>query len=138
MPASIASMIPALAPAGGTNVTIVSAPVSVIASATVANTGTLVPSKSTWMPAFRGLVPPHHQRLADRLAPLAEQRQRLQDAVGHRVAGRDAAEHVDEDAPHARVGQHDLQPIGHHLGAGPAADVEEVGRAHPGELLAGV
>src|ERR1700741_2486302 len=56
--ASIASIIAALAPAGGTKMTDTSAPVSFIASATPANTGTWVPSKSTTVPALRGLVPP--------------------------------------------------------------------------------
>src|SRR5438270_1341163 len=214
--ASTASIIAALAKAGGTKMTDTSAPVSFIASATPAKTGTVTPSKSICCPALRGLVPPtmfvparsirrvcrdpsepvtpwtmtreslvsqiamsrprqfgrppggavhrvhafdervvravqdppalvgvvavepDHQRLVHRFAALAEQGERLQDAVGHRVAGGDAAEHVDEHAPHARVGQDDLQAVGHHLGAGAAADVEEVGRAYPAELLAGV
>src|SRR4051812_14573502 len=56
--ASMASTMAALVPAGGTKMTLVSAPVSAIASATVAKTGSLVPSKSTCWPALRGLVPP--------------------------------------------------------------------------------
>src|SRR6266545_1420440 len=214
--ASIASVIAALANAGGTKMTDTSAPVSFIASATPANTGTWTPSKSIRCPALRGLVPPtmlvparsirrvcrdpsepvtpctmtreslvsqiaishpccqlgrarrgavhrvdplhqrvvravedppalvgvvavqpYHQRLVHRLATLGEQREGVQDAVGHRVARGDAAEHVDEHALNRRVGQHDLQPVGHHLGARAAADVEEVGRAYP-VLLAGV
>jgi hypothetical protein len=43
-----------LAKAGGTNSTLTSAPVSDIASATVANTG----MPSTSVPAFLGLTPP--------------------------------------------------------------------------------
>src|SRR5690349_6521189 len=38
--------------------TVTSAPVSVIASPTVAKTGSSVPSKSTAVPALRGLTPP--------------------------------------------------------------------------------
>src|SRR3954470_2968375 len=56
--ASTASMIALLANAGGTKMTLTSAPVSFIASATPPNTGTLVPSKSTDWPALRGLTPP--------------------------------------------------------------------------------
>src|SRR5947207_14244930 len=214
--ASIASIIAALAKAGGTKMTDTSAPVSFIASATPPNTGTAVPSKSIRVPALRGLVPPtmfvparsirrvclepsdpvtpaartreslvsqiamshpcacelggalggtvhrvdplyqrvaggvedpptflgvvavqaYHQGFVQHLAPVGEQLERVQDAVGHRVAGGDPAEDVDEHAPDRRVGQDDLQPVGHHLGAGPATDVEEVGRAYPAELLA--
>src|SRR2546430_8227932 len=56
--ASIASIIAALAKAGGTKITDTSAPVSFIASATPPNTGTFTPAKSTCCPALRGLVPP--------------------------------------------------------------------------------
>src|SRR4051794_26139988 len=58
MPASTASMTAALANGGGTKMTLTSAPVSFIASATPPNTGTLVPSKSTLVPALRGFTPP--------------------------------------------------------------------------------
>ena len=64
--------------------------------------------------------------------------ERLDDAVGDLVAGGDPAEDVDEDAPHGGVGQDDVQPVGHHLGRGAAADVEEVGRLDAAELLTGV
>ena len=50
----------------------------------------------------------------------------------------DPAEDVDEHALHGRVGQDDVQPVGHDLGRGAAADVEEVGRLDAAELLAGV
>src|SRR6266700_907682 len=56
--ASIASITAPLAPAGGTNTTDTSAPVAAIVSATVANTGTAVPPRSTVWPALRGLAPP--------------------------------------------------------------------------------
>src|SRR3954463_10215585 len=56
--ASTASMTASFANAGGTKMTLTSAPVSFIASATPPNTGTLVPSKSTDWPALRGLTPP--------------------------------------------------------------------------------
>src|SRR5215210_1782460 len=56
--ASTASMPAFFAPAGGTKMTLTSAPVSFIASATVPNTGTLAPSKSTLWPAFFGFTPP--------------------------------------------------------------------------------
>src|SRR3954467_8322829 len=56
--ASMASITAALVNAGGTKMTVTSAPVSFIASATPANTGSAVPSKSTVVPALRGLTPP--------------------------------------------------------------------------------
>src|SRR5690606_18138159 len=49
------------------------------------------------------------------------------DAVGDGVAGGDAAEHVDEDDLDLRVGEDDVQPVGHDLCGGATADVEEVG-----------
>src|SRR5919112_579123 len=58
MPASTASTIAALVNCGGTKMTVASAPVSFIASATLANTGSSVPSKSTVVPALRGFTPP--------------------------------------------------------------------------------
>ena len=67
-----------------------------------------------------------------------EQRERLDDAVGDLVAGGDAAEDVDEHALHRRVGEHDLQTVGHHRGARAAADVEEVGRLDAAVPLARV
>src|SRR6476646_9150033 len=69
---------------------------------------------------------------------VAEDPQRLHDAVGDGVAGGDPAEDVDEHALDLRVAQDDVQPVGHHLGRGAAADVEEVGRLDPTELLARV
>src|SRR3569833_113419 len=56
--ASTASMTAPLANGGGTKMTLTSAPVSFIASATLPHTGTLAPSKSTRSPAFFGLTPP--------------------------------------------------------------------------------
>src|SRR4029078_612715 len=50
------------------------------------------------------------------------------DAFGDRVAAHDAAEDVDEDRLHLRGGEHDLERLGHLLGRGAAADVEEVRR----------
>src|SRR6478672_13568471 len=59
MPASIASVAAALVKAAGTKMTLTSAPVASIASATEPNTGTEVPpSNSTVVPALRGLTPP--------------------------------------------------------------------------------
>src|SRR4051812_19358011 len=216
--ASMASTTAALVNAGGTKMTDTSAPVSLIASDTDANTGSAVPSlgppssppaNETVVPALRGLTPPttlvpaasirrvclepsepvmpwtmtleslvsqiamsslprsrelggprgrsvhrvhsldervvrlvqdgpaglgvvaveaDHERLADLLAALAEQGESLDDAVGDLVARGDAAEDVHEDRLHGRVAEHDLEAVGHHLGAGAAADVEEVGR----------
>ena len=80
-------------------------------------------------------VEPHHQRLV-RL--VAQDLQRVDDAGGHRVAGGDAAEHVDEHALDLRVVQDDVQAGGHHLGRRAAADVEEVGRLDAAVLLTGV
>ncbi len=58
MPASIASIMPAFAPAGGTKLTTTFASACAIASAIVPKTGNCFPSNSTTVPAFRGLVPP--------------------------------------------------------------------------------
>src|SRR5512146_161231 len=217
IPASIASMTAAFAPAGGTKITDTSAPVAAIVSATVPKTGTSVPLSSTVWPAFLGLVPPttvvpaasmrapclrpsppvmpwirtrlcsvrkiatscslrgtgqlsrpprravhrvlllddrqpgivqdppalgrlvaiqpDHDRAIDRLTALREQGDGRDDAVGHRVAGGDAAEDVHEHRLHRRVRQHDLQTIGHHLSRRAAADVKEVRRADAAELL---
>src|SRR5918999_5747005 len=241
--ASTASMTAFFAPAGGTKMTLTSAPVSFIASATPPKTGTPAPSKSTLWPAFFGFTPPTiavpeasmrcvclrpsepvmpwtmtllfslrkidicgspvlrsgggwplwrprrelasgggqrgplsggelggpasgavhrvhqgHQRVVglgedppallhvvavepddQRLGRLvAEQLQRVHDAVGDRVAGGDPPEDVDEDALDGGVGQDDVQPVGHDLGRGATTDVEEVGRLHAAELLTGV
>ena len=80
-------------------------------------------------------VQPDDQRLV-RL--VAQHAQRGDDAVGHRVARGDAAEDVDEHRAHGRVVQDDVQPVGHDLGTGAAADVQEVGRLDAAVLLAGV
>src|SRR5690242_15600928 len=61
-----------------------------------------------------------HERLGDGLAALAEQGEGLDDAVGDLVAGGDAAEDVDEHRLDRRVAEHDLQAVGHDLGAGAA------------------
>src|SRR5580704_4732809 len=91
-------------------------------------------------PALGGVVAvePDHDRPVDLLAALGEQADRRDDPVGHRVAGGDPAEDVHEHATHARVGQHDLQPVRHHLGGRAAADVEEVRGADAAERLARV
>src|SRR5829696_7994581 len=220
--ASTASMTAPFANGGGTKMTLTSAPVSFMASATPPNTGTLAPSKSTLSPAFFGFTPPtiavpeasmrwvclrpsepvmpwtmtllfslrkidilvscresgrrsggefggpargavhrvdhghqgvvglgqdapafldvvavetHDQRLG-RL--VAEVLQGGHDAVGHGVAGRDAAEDVDEHALHGRIGQDDVEAVPHNLGRGATPDVEEVGRLDAAELLSGV
>src|SRR4051812_17548582 len=186
--ASMASRTAAFANGGGTKMTLTSAPVSFMASATPPKTGTLAPSKSTLVPALRGFTPPTiavpeasmrcvcllpsepvmpwtmtllfslrkidilvsvresgrrsggefggpargavhrvdhgHERMVgfgedaaslvdvvaveaddERLGGLvAEDPQGRDDALGHLVAGRDAAEDVDEHALHGRVG----------------------------------
>src|ERR1700722_11672363 len=71
-------------------------------------------------------VQPHDNRVPDRLASLGQHPDGGHDAVGDRVAGRDAAEHVHQHALHARVRQHDVQAVGHDLGRRATADVEEV------------
>src|SRR4051812_11447549 len=53
-------------------------------------------------------VQPDDERLG-RVGP--EDLERLHDAVGHRVAGRDAAEHVDEDALDLGVAEDDVQAV---------------------------
>src|SRR5580704_6119190 len=91
-------------------------------------------------PALGGVVPVESDdhRAVHVLAPRFQHGHRGDDPVGHRVTGGDPAEHVDQDAAHARVGQHDLQAVRHHLGGCPAADVQDVGRLDPAELLARV
>ena len=69
---------------------------------------------------------------------VAELLQGADDAVGDLVAGGDAAEDVDEDRLDLRVAEDDVEAVGHHLGRGAAADVEEVGRLHAAVLLTGV
>src|SRR5215468_1866576 len=83
-------------------------------------------------------VEPDDQRLVDGVAALLQQLERGDDAVRHRVAGGDAAEHVHEHGPDARVGQDDLQAVGHHLGRRAAADVEEVRRLDALPTLQGI
>src|SRR3954469_8187138 len=240
--ASTASITAFLAPAGGTKMTLTSAPVSFIASATPPNTGTEAPSNSTRSPAFFGFTPPtiavpeasmrwvclrpsepvmpwtmtllfslrkidisgvlfsvegprpphpsqargepldeaerrlgggelggpargavhrvddRHKRVVglgedppallhvmaveaddQRLGRLvAEQLQRVHDAVGDGVAGGDPAEDVDEEALHGRIGTDDVQAVRHDLGRGATADVEEVGRTDAAEVLTGI
>src|SRR5438132_6842319 len=190
--ASIASITASLVYAASTNTTDTSAPVAAMVSATVPNTGTPVPFRSTVWPALRGLVPPtilvpaaiirapclrpsepvmpwimtrlwpvrkmaisgslrqlggpprravHRCHLLDHgyrrllqdapalgrvvavqpdpdravhvVAALGQHADGRDDAVRHRVAGGDPAEDVHEHAAHARVGQHDLQAVGH-------------------------
>src|SRR5579862_4103824 len=91
-------------------------------------------------PAFGGVVPvqPVHDRPVHVITALGEHADGRHDPVGYRVAGGDPAEDVQEHTAHARVGQHDLQAVGHHLGGGAAADVQEVGGLDPAERLAGV
>src|ERR1700761_9076288 len=91
-------------------------------------------------PSLDGVVPvqPDHDRPVHLVAAFLEHGDGRDDAVGHRVAGGDAAEDVHEHAAHARVGQHDLQAVGHDLGRCAAADVEEVGWPDAAERLARV
>ena len=60
------------------------------------------------------------------------------DAVGDLVARGDAAEDVDEHALDLRVVEDHVEAVGHHLGGGAAADVEEVGGLDAAVLLTGV
>ena len=75
-----------------------------------------------------GAVEAHHDGRAE-LDPA----HRLDDALGHLVDPGDAAEDVDEDGLDCRVGVDHLERVGHHVGVGTAADVQEVGRA-PADL----
>src|SRR5690242_6303706 len=91
-------------------------------------------------PALGGVVAvqPDHDRAVDLVAAALQHADGRDDPVGHRVAGGDPAEDVHEHAADARVGQHDLQAVRHHLGRRAAADVEEVGGPDPAERLARV
>src|ERR1700733_8644882 len=79
-----------------------------------------------------------HDRVAHLLAARAQHPDRGDDPVRDRVARRDPAEDVDQHAADRRVGQPDLQPVGHHLGRRAAPDVEEVRRPDAAVLLARV
>src|SRR6478609_7289116 len=80
-------------------------------------------------------VETHHERLV-RL--VAEDLQRLDDAVRDGVAGGDPAEDVDEHALDLRVVEDDVEPGRHDGCRRSAADVEEVGGLDALVLLAGV
>ncbi len=60
MPASAASMMASAAPAGGTKIMLASAPVPATASATVLNTGRVLPEvlPVQVVPPFFGVTPP--------------------------------------------------------------------------------
>src|SRR6201995_3715374 len=60
-------------------------------------------------------VHPHHDGAVHPPPPGSQQADGRDDPVGHRVAGGDAAEHVDQHGTDARVGQDDLQAVGHDL-----------------------
>ena len=80
-------------------------------------------------------VEPDDERLG-RL--VAEDLERALDAVGDLVTGGDAAEDVDEHAPDLLVVDDHVEAVGHDLGVGAAADVEEVRRLHATVRLPGV
>ena len=56
-------------------------------------------------------------------------------ALGDDVAAHDAANDVDENAFHVRIGGDDLERRGDLVLGGAAADVEEVGRVSPYSLM---
>src|ERR1700712_24528 len=70
-------------------------------------------------------VQPYDERLRGAALEHAE---RLDDAVGHRVAGRDATEDVDEHRLHGRVAEDHREAVRHHLRRSATTDVEEVRR----------
>src|SRR3954452_12716060 len=80
-------------------------------------------------------VETHHQRL---VGLVAQDLERLHDAVRDRVARGDAAEDVDEHALDLRVVEDDVETRRHDLRGRAAADVEEVGRLDAVVLLARV
>src|SRR4051794_18458363 len=61
--------------------------------------------------------------------PQLDPAEALDDPVGDVLAAGDAAEDVDEDRADVLVVVDDVEGGGHHVGAGAAADVEEVGGA---------
>ena len=79
-------------------------------------------------------VEAHDERLGGRVAQRLE---RADDAAGNLVARGDATEDVDKDGAHLVVAEDDVQALGHNLGRGAAADVEEVRGLHAAKLLAG-
>src|SRR5262249_52865023 len=98
--------------------------------------GHLLAARAVSFPPPRSLYPAPALGAGPRWAPApAQHGQRGHDAVRDLVTRGDAAEHVDQHAAHAGVGQHDLQAVGHHLGRGPAADVQEVRGPDPAERL---
>src|SRR5581483_9833938 len=76
-----------------------------------------------------GALKPHDER---HLEP--DFLHRSDDPFGDDVAFHDAAENIDEDALHVRVGSDDLEGGGNLFLRSPAADVEEVGRRHAVKL----
>ena len=80
--------------------------------------------------SFLGVVAieSYDERPGQRLAATFEHRECGHDAVGDGITCGDATEDVDENRLHRRVGEDDLEPVGHDLGGGAAPDVEEVGR----------
>ena len=63
----------------------------------------------------------------DDRCPQLDSAKALDDAVGDLLAPCDSAEDVDEDRAHVLVVVDHIERCGHHVGARPAADVEEVG-----------
>ena len=93
-------------------------------------------SARIWRPSSTLVaVEADHQRL---VGFVAEHLERLDDAVGDRVTGGDAAEHVDEHALDLAVVEDDVETRSHHLGRRAAADVEEVRRLDAVVVLTGV
>src|SRR6201996_1066478 len=88
-------------------------------------------------PAFVDVVAvePDDQRL---VCVVTEDFERLDDSVRDGVTRGDATEDVHEHALDLCVAQDDVEPRGHHLGRGAAADIEEVGRLDAAVLLARV
>src|SRR5690606_2547435 len=80
-------------------------------------------------------VEAHDERLGGRVA---EDLERLHDALGHRDARGDAAEDFHENVLDLRVAQYHIQPVGHDLGGCAPADVEEVGGLDAAVVLARV
>src|SRR6266404_3097225 len=74
------------------------------------------------------LGPQHHRELEPELLDRGD------DALREPVHSQDAAEDVDEDRLHARIGREDAERVLDLLGGGPAAHVEEVGRLAAGQL----
>src|SRR5699024_7186072 len=69
---------------------------------------------------------------------VAQHLQGALDPVGNRIAGRDAAEHIDKHALDLGVAENHVEAVRHDLGGRAASDVKEICRFDAGVCFAGI